>query len=198
MYARYKKIRGQGGHIHYSYLEKAFLFGCNQGIIPRLLREQLPLGQEEPFLWHINISASLAATELRDSALVIDLKPKQSKSNLSLYELLDVWGYSEYDWTPILLRLAGLFIDKDPRGINRNDFYLYDQEIDSPIYEILYLEGTVKEGKLNGRWTAPPASPTNAALLWPETLRYFLACIQTCTPEIIDPSYIEKNRGKAS
>ena len=44
--------------------------------------------------------------------LVIDLKPKQEK--MFLYEVMGVWGCSEYDWTPILLRLNGLFVDESP------------------------------------------------------------------------------------
>jgi hypothetical protein len=116
---------------------------------------------------------------------VIDLKPKQQKNNLSLYELLDVWGYSLNGWTPILLHVRGLFVDADPNSFNRNDFSSSESVVGTPIYEVLYLDGSVENGKLIGRWNAPPASPTNAALLWPETLKYFVQSIRERTPDVL-------------
>ena len=176
MYMRYLKS-DQNGKDQYSFAEQICLFGCNEGFIPWLLQKKMVPTQEEPYLWHVNIAHSMDATEYRSSAIIIDLKPKQKKSNLSLYELEDVWGYSDSGWTPILLRLSGLFIDADPRIVNRNEFCIRDRERIGPIYEFLYLAGSVSSGKLIGGWTAPPASPTNAALLFPDTLRYFLKCI---------------------
>jgi hypothetical protein len=81
--------------------------------------------------------------------------------------------------------LVGLFVDADPSSINRKDFTASDSEIERPIYEILYLVGSIKDGKLVGTWNAPPASPTNAALLWPDTLNYFVKCIRECTPDVL-------------
>ena len=97
-----------------------------------------------------------------------------------------VWGYSDSGWSPILLRLSGLFVDADPTTVNRNNFNIADSDREEPIHEILYLDGSVSNGKLSGRWNAPPASPTNAALLWPETLHYFIDCIRERTPEIFE------------
>ncbi|MBW2038780.1 MAG: hypothetical protein JRI46_04175 [Deltaproteobacteria bacterium] len=105
---------------------------------------------------------------------------------MSLYEVLDVWGYSSYGWTPILLHLSGLFVDEDPASVNRNDFTISDSEIDGPIYEVLYLDGSVENDEIVGTWNAPPASLTNAALLWPGTLKYFVQCIRERTPDVID------------
>jgi hypothetical protein len=123
--------------------------------------------------------------EYGGSTLVIDLKPKQHENNLSLYEVLDVWGFSDAGWTPIMLRLSGLFVDVDPKAVDRNDFSVQDENRDEPIYEFLYLAGTVADGKLKKNWAPPPASPTNGALLWPETLKYFVDCIRQCTPGLI-------------
>lgn len=176
MYMRYLKSR-RGANCHYSFAEKTSLFGCNNGFIPWLLRKQIAEAQEEAYSWHINIGSALNATEYRGSTLVIDLKPKQKKTNLSLYEVEDIWGYSDNGWTPVLLRLSGLFMDADPSRINRNRFRIGDNERIGPIYEFLYLSGSVSDGKLTGGWTAPPSSPTNAALLFPDTLRYFLKCM---------------------
>ena len=47
-----------------------------------------------------------------------------------------------------------------------------------PIYEFMYLAGSVANGELDGPWTAPPVSATNAALLFPKALEFFLQCIE--------------------
>lgn len=186
MYVRYEKTH-TGGRSSYRFAERCSLFGCNEGYIPWLLAKRTPSAQGEPYTWHIPVQEALDSTEYRGSALVIVLKPKQHKTNLSLYEVLDVWGYSASGWSPILLHLSGLFVDADPATINPNDFSVADGDREEPIYEFLYLDGTVSNGKLIGRWNAPPASPTNAALLWPETLRYFIDCIRSRTPEVLQP-----------
>jgi hypothetical protein len=184
MYARYKKQRVNGKD-RFQFVETVSLFGCNNGFIPWLLTEQIRPRQGEPYKWHLSIESALAKTEWSGS-LVIDLKPKQKKTNLSLYEVLDVWGYSDSEWTPILLHLSGLFVDVSPKVIDRNDFLIKDEEREEPIYEFLYLVGSVSNGKLTGKWITPPASPTNAALLWPQTLKYFIDCIRQRTPQILN------------
>jgi hypothetical protein len=186
MYARYEKTDADG-RSSFRYAEQCSLFGCKVGYIPWLLAKRTPADQGEPYRWHIPLQSALDSTENRGSALLIDLKPKQQKTNLSLYELLDVWGYSDSGWTPTLLHLSGLFVDADPTSIDRNNFSVADGDRQGPLYEVLYLDGTVSDGKLTGRWTAPPASPTNAALLWPQTLSYFVDCIRNCTPEALQP-----------
>ena len=57
---------------------------------------------------------------------------------------------------------------------------LYDQqrsekeeEIEDPIFSMMYLSGTIIQGKITGRWTPPGPSPTNSVLLWPDTFQYF-------------------------
>jgi hypothetical protein len=160
-------------------------------LIPWLLGRQVPAKQDEPYRWHLSVpdaldGATKDGTDYTGSTLVIDLKPKQSKTNLSLYEVLDVWGYSSSAWTPILLHLSGLFVDADPSTVNRNEFEIADEGRDEPIYEFMYLDGSVAGGKLVGKWNAPPASPTNAALLWPESLAYFFQSIRERTPNVLE------------
>lgn len=187
MYARYTRNRVNGDAIRYQFKEQVSLFGCNEGYIPWLLGLRMPVDQGEPYLWHVNAVEELGTNnEYPNSTLIIDLKPKQHKTNLSLYEVMDVWGYSCDGWTPILLRLNGLFIDQDPALISRNDFVRKTDEIDGPIYEFLYLTGSVDGGKIVGPWVPPPASPTNAALLWPDALNYFVNCIRACTPDVLE------------
>lgn len=173
MYARYVRTQSGADATRYQFQEKVSLFGCNNGFITWLLGLKIPPGQGEPFRWHVNVVGELGSNrEYPNNTLVIDLKPKQNKTNLSLYEVMDVWGYSHGGWTPILLHLTGLFVDQDPSSIDRNDFVRNDGELDGPIYEFLYLDGSVGNGKIVGQWVPPPASPTNAALLWPDTLNY--------------------------
>lgn len=188
MYTRYQKNYLNHSNTRYQFMEQVSLFGCNNGFIPRLLQLQTPPGQDEPYLWHLDVQKALARTEeYQGSTLVIDLKPKQHKTNVSLFEVLDVWGYSCSGWTPILLHLLGLFVDADPNSANRDDFIISNSNIEAPIYEFLYLDGSIKDGNLDGTWNAPPASPTNAALLWPNALNYFVKCIREHTPDVIDP-----------
>lgn len=188
MYACYRRDAAAKDAIHYVFKERVSLFGCIQGFIPWMMMHKTPEGQAEPFKWHVDVRADLAATHqsYADCSLLIDLKPKQNKTNLSLYEVMDVWGFSSNGWTPILLRLDGLFVDADPSSVNRHDFVLKDEDRDGPIYEFLYLDGTVGNGQLWGTWAPPPASPTNAALLWPEALQYFLKCIREQSPDLFE------------
>ncbi|HOV36974.1 MAG: hypothetical protein KBF95_07250 [Dysgonomonadaceae bacterium] len=187
MYALYKRTRLEKNATRYEFKKQISLFGCNNGFIPRLLGLKLPPGQGEPCKWHVDVVGELGShPDYPDCTLLIDLKPKQNKTNLSLYEVMDVWGYSDSGWTPILLRLNGLFIDEDPSLVNRNDFTRMDDDVDGPIYEFLYVDGSVLGGKIMGGWAPPPASPTNAALLWPETLNYFFQCIRSRTPDVLE------------
>ncbi len=192
MYSLYRRSRIGTATTYYERDKKEpsiSLFGCNNGFIPWLLSFKIPHSQIEPYCWHVDVLAELdAQPEYRSGTLIIDLKPKQNKTNVSLYEVMDVWGWSEHDWTPILLRLGGLFVDESPEKIDRESFVRDDADIDGPIYEFLYLVGSVKNGKLDGLWVPPPASPTNAALLWPETLNYFFHCIRERTPEVFEPT----------
>jgi hypothetical protein len=187
MYARYIRMRLDADATRYEFKETVSLFGRNNGFIPWLLGLKLPHSQGEPCEWHVDVVKELGGhPEYPHSTLLIDLKPKQNKTNLSLYEVMDVWGYSADGWSPILLRLNGLFVDKNPSIVDRNSFVRKDKEIDGPIYEFLYLDGSVADGKLVGSWAPPPASPTNAALLWPESLSYFFKCIRARTPGVLE------------
>jgi len=183
-FALYKKNH-QKDQTGYQFLRKISLFGCDEGFIPRLLGKQIPETQKEPYLWHLPIENALAHAEYPNSTLVIVPKPKQKSASLSLYEVLDVWGYSASGWTPILLHLSRLIVHEDSPKFDRNDFGIRNNERDEPIYTVLYLDGTISNGKLIGHWNAPPNSPTNAALLWPDTLRYFFHSIREQIPHVL-------------
>ncbi len=187
MFYRYLRSRVGTNATRYEFKEQVSLFGCDNGFIPWLLNLKLQPGQGEPCKWHVDVVSELGAcADYSNNTLLIDLKPKLNKTELSLYEVMDVWGYSEHGWSPILLRLNALFIEDDPSIFDRNSFLRKDDEIDGPIYEFMYLRGSVTDGKISGRWVTPPLSSTNAALLWPDSLNYFFKCIRATTPRVLE------------
>ncbi|MER3447584.1 MAG: hypothetical protein C4291_12455 [Candidatus Dadabacteria bacterium] len=91
MYARYTRTRVGSDVTCYQFQEQVSLFGCNSGFIPSLLSLKIPIGQGELYRWHVNVINELGAnTEYSNNTLIIDLKLKQNKTNLSLYEAMDV------------------------------------------------------------------------------------------------------------
>ena len=161
------------------------LFGCNRGLFAREVRRTLPAGQDAPYRWHINVPEAVASEDGEERAVVIDIKPN-NEQDVTLCELLDVWGDTREEWTPLLLRMRGLVLEPQEAGFDKADFAA--QKLDSfhdSIFSILYVDGTVSEGELRGRWLPPRPSPTNAALLWPVTLQYFLECIRDTSPEVL-------------
>ena len=172
MYALYETSATSDGK-RYRFGKRVSLFGSRSGYVPWLLTHQLDPASSEPKKWHVEISDALSRADYQNQTLIINLKPKNTTPNLSLYELLDVWGHSASGWTPVLLRLRGLFVDEDPSPNRENDFLRTTRECDEPIFSMMYLSGTIRDGVLMGRWTPPGPSPTNSVLLWPETLEYF-------------------------
>lgn len=120
-----------------------------------------------------HILSLLAVERPAEHRILIDLKPS-NKSNVSLYRLRDVWGYSYEGWTPLALRLEGLLVDEP-----QNNPSTFKQVFRGPletrdfIYEFLYLNGGTKSGK----WTWGLVGRVNGALLWPDALRYFVNAI---------------------
>lgn len=172
MYALYKTSTASRG-TRYEFQEEASLFGCNSGWIPYFLQKQLKPTDVEPFKWSIDLKTAFETEKRPNHSLVINLKPKNKEANLSLYELVRVWGYSASGWSPIMIHVRGLFIDDDPASVNEQDFVKNEEDIENPVFSMMYLSGTVNGGKIVGRWTPPGPSPTNSVLLWPETLEYF-------------------------
>jgi hypothetical protein len=107
-----------------------------------------------------------------DQVIIINLKPN-SKEYISLFELTRVVGNCENGWTQIMLCLRGILVDEDASQYDSNEFEVENKSIQEPIFTMMYLNGTVKDGKIVGRWTTPGASATNSILLWPGVLKYF-------------------------
>ena len=180
MYKIYEKLR-RGASAEYRYVRDTHLFGCNNGWIPYLVQQQLKGAENEPLPWHVD-GASIARELEADpdlpkgNTLVIDLKPRDSE-RLSLYEILNIWGYSANGWTPVMLHLRGLFVDASLKtsSVRRERFAIADRSNPEPIFTFHHIrkEGTVRRGRLVGPWVGPRASSTNSALLWPDAFRYF-------------------------
>jgi hypothetical protein len=179
MYVLYKKTL-DGAITRYERLKHGFqvsLFGCNEGWIPWILRQTITKTDNQPLRWHLSESEISQVIERDQSvpdgnALVIDLKPNQT-SNLSLYEVVEAWGHSENDWTPVMLRLKGLFVD-EKEGFDKARFTRTEEQIDKrPIFSMYYVRGTVKNGQICGTWNLTAPGSANSALLWAETMKYF-------------------------
>jgi hypothetical protein len=172
MYVLYKKFKIDNGY-KYVFQEQTSLFGCNSGYIPYLLQKLLKPKDTEPFAWELDLNKAFKQEDMENYVLVINLKPYSKEPNLSLYELVKVWGYSAFGWTPVMFYIRGLFIDENPHSFDEKNFFRKEEEIEDPIFSMLYLHGTVINGKISGRWTPPSPSSTNSVLLWPDTFKYF-------------------------
>jgi hypothetical protein len=171
----YQKMPEGNAH-RYSMGEETSLFGCNVGFIAKSLGEILHPSDSEPnFCWHLSVQAAIERLGRRDQTLVIDLMPNADPPNLSLYEVADIWGYSDHGWTPIMLHLRALFIEADPAQHDKRDFVRQASDIEEPIFSMTYLKGSVRQGKICGKWLPPGPSSTNSVLLWPEVFDYFVA-----------------------
>jgi hypothetical protein len=169
----------------YEILEGVCLFGYKSGFIPRLLSQTIPSAQDEPYEWHLTMEKALRKVGYPESTILIDIKPRRKESNvLTLCELVDVWGASNHQWTPLLFHLRGLFVDEGPENGRRNHFEREIPEQHDPDYSVLYVHGSVRDGKVSGKWTAPPLGATNSALLWPRVFTYFVGVAKECTPWI--------------
>ncbi len=133
--------------------------------------------------WHAreeDLLRGMGTETTRNSAVIIDLKPDAAR-NVSLYEIEDVWGFSNEDWTPLALRLRPLFVDhkhKNPDRFKRRFPMPSEKAIGDnggAIHEFLYASH--REG-IDGPWRWGRNGVVNAALLWPDTFEYFVSSIR--------------------
>lgn len=172
MYHLYRK-KNIGNEEQYSYVMDISLFGCRNGYIPKIFASTLTENDNPNIGWEINISDKIKNVTNDGNAIIINLKPNNAEANLSLYEIVSVYGYSYEEWTPIMLHLRGLFTDESPIDYNIKSFTRITDDINDPIVSMTYMAGSIKDGKLIGKWTAPASSSTNSVLLWRDALIYF-------------------------
>jgi hypothetical protein len=126
---------------------------------------------KSPYFWHASVEGILdeISESVHENAIVIDLKPR-NKNSVSLFKLLDVWGFSYDDWTPLAVRLETLHAERpvsDPLVFKKS----FDDCGSNHAFavEFLYLRGGVKTGTWN--WGA--VGRVNGALLWPDAFNHF-------------------------
>ena len=180
MYWRYG-VKTENRFRKFSAPERVSLFGCNTGEVVVRMRQEIPTGQEAPYCWHLDLDGVASQEHV---AYLIDLKPS-SKDSASLYQLRHVWGISDNDWTPVMFLLRGLVVDGPPVSPSREAFEIVPNPEHEGIVTFLYLNGSVAGGTTKGRWTPASPSPTNSALLWPDSLKWFMAELAKVEPEYL-------------
>jgi hypothetical protein len=151
------------------------LFGSLNGLIVRSLRIITPKNQNEEYKWHINLDEVLPKIELVNSSIVIDLKPN-TKNNLSLYKIENIYGYSSCGWTPMMFHLKAIFVDDEGSEKDKDNFRLDLSKAENIFTFHHVYDGSVKNGKIIGKWVPPRPSSTNSALMWENTIDYFIEC----------------------
>jgi hypothetical protein len=103
------------------------------------------------------------------------LKPN-AKNNVSLYEIKNIFGHSKSGWTPMMFHLKALMVDEQGGWEQKKQFNINDTNLENIFTFHHVYDGSIKNGDIIGRWIPPRPSSTNSALLWEETMDYFIEC----------------------
>jgi hypothetical protein len=160
----------------YQRIEQTKLFGCNVGMIPKILRNIIPPDQNEIYKWKINLEKDLPKIGINDSCIIIDAKPNKS-DNVSLYKIENIFGYSSSGWTPMMLHLKALLVDNKGEEESKNNFEINnDKEEDVFTFVYVFNGSTIKQGTITGKWVPSRPSSINSALLLKPVFDYFIEC----------------------
>ena len=177
MYSWYKRTK-ENNQVRLTWEEKMSIAGCNNGIIAKELTNILSPSDNPPVGWAIPIADKW---NKEDYSVIIDIKPKSEK--VFLCELDKVFGFSDYSWSPIMLRLKLLYSDTDKGEVDKDSFiYPVEPKI---IYTMFYLHGSFKDGKLTGTWK-PPFGSITALLVWPEAMTFFFEQVKKHDPNFLN------------
>lgn len=179
MYAWYKR-NNIDGKIILQFDEQCSLGGCNNGVIAQELEKILVPTDTANMGWILSISEIWNSQEF---SFIIDIKPNSKE--VFLCELDKVYGFSYEQWSPIMLRLKLLHNDVAIEDMDKESFTY--PENPSVIYTMLYLNGSICNGKLTGTWS-PPFGKITAVLFWPEAMSFFFEEVKK-----IDPHFLEQN-----
>ena len=148
----------------------------NRGPLFSFVHEKNPRSKC-PFAWHAS-GAEIVEQIVgpgTSNEILIDLKPNQP-GNVSLYRLMNLWGFSVEDWTPIALHMEALFVDRSESSPKRfKERFLVRGASRDQIGEFLYLQGGVR----GGTWNWGRVGSVNGALLWPEPFEYLTGSLKT-------------------
>lgn len=179
MYAWYKR-NYDNGKLILEFEDYASLAGCNNGIVANELRKILHPSDNADMGWILPIAEKWNE---QNYSFIIDIKPKSNE--FFICELDKVVGYSYEGWSPVMLRLKVLYNVFTKAELNREKFLYPDNpEI---IYTMLYLYGSIENGKIIGTWK-PPFGTVTALLFWPEAMTFFFEQVKQ-----LDPDFLIKN-----
>jgi len=166
------------------------LAGSRIGLIPKYLNQKNVTEHPEKsghYPWDIDVSdlIELFKPDLHGgNALFINANPNSLNNNdpekkklFTLFKIEHIYGYSAYQWTPIMLKLKEIFVEKDvtedPSFVEK--FALSEAGYSKAefVYTFLYLNGWIEKGEFKGPWSFPRNSPTNSTLLWRYAWEYF-------------------------
>ena len=167
-------ITGEPGRMQYKFARGIQLAG-QSGMLAKYSRSLNP-EKRIPLKWHATAKKliQLLGGSPTEQAIVLDLKPGAT-SKVSLYRLLDVWGFSYANWTPLALRLRVLFANRK----EANPFTFKNAFVDpgtehSLVGEFLYLQGGVSEGT----WNWGKVGRVNGALLWSDAFEFLSTALK--------------------
>jgi hypothetical protein len=135
--------------------------------IQQHVTELLQQGASYPIGWHLPVADLLQRLSFDPSShsLIIDMKP--ASSEVSVYQLTDIWGFTEWPtFTPLGLRLQSLYVDhkNDDPGKFKSEFSDdHEKCYEEVVREFLYL----RVGKGGKKWVWGRTGFVNAALLSP-------------------------------
>ena len=143
-------------------------------------RDQAP-GNDDVYFAYFPVGDLLESDGINPAIhrLVIDLKPGVS-GNVSLYDVRELWVAIHEAWTPVMLRLHPLFMDRrvaKGREWECKQRLLLDPNRDAgrPIHDIVYLKGGYgRRGENESGWWGPSRlGQYSAVLLFPKVAEHF-------------------------
>ncbi len=180
MHYIYKVSELGGMKKQYERVKEVPLFGVKTGIVCDMLRNEIKDNIINGQKWSIDVSESLRKLGNEKSALVIDFKPNAADGKIHLHQLIKIYGFSNSEWTPLLLYFQGLIVDAD-RNSEKKENFTVDLDLvkeHDPIFSFTYRLGGIANGLLVGKWTSSGPSAANSALLWPDAFNFFMSNCQ--------------------
>jgi hypothetical protein len=164
-------LEGPPGREQYTGPRPCQLAG-RKGPFAHLVAVQNP-EKQVPFGWHATAEELIAYQGGSPSAraIVLDLKPN-APDEVSLYRLLDVWGYSYHDWTALAVRLQALVTDRrEPNPARFKKGFVDGADNHRLAGEFLYVYG----GVTGGHWNWGKVGHVNGVLLWKDAFDFLSA-----------------------
>ncbi len=167
-------VSGESGNEQYRF-DRGIRLDGRSGPISTLCRSSNP-EKHIPFKWHVSSKKIIQILKgsPTEQAIVFDARPRAT-AKVCLYRLLDVWGFSYTNWTPLALRLRVLFADRK----EANPFAFKNSFVDAGtdhmlVGEFLSLRGGVSEGT----WNWGKAGRDHGAILWSDAFAFLSAALK--------------------